>query len=319
MMSTNFSIATRLGLGIAVAGLCCGTLSALAAQVQRLPRARCTTSTLFASGFEEGETFVGDASAGSGGSGGDSSRIIAVPGFASDPIYGNKTYYLHVPASYNSTVATPLVMVLHGAAGSPAGALSQAQLMRTFWQAASNANGFIVVAPTASGGSGGWIAPASPLDVPSDYDVMLAVVADVEARYNIERQRRYLWGFSAGGHVTLDILLNHFSATLDGDFFAGFGVNAGVTAQLACSGLSGAACNALFANLLPKTPVDVHHGSSDGTVPIAFAQADRTRFVSNGWSEGETYFWQPFSGGHTVLATHPAETWNHLCEFAMLP
>lgn len=319
MLTATVINATPLGRGIALACLCLAAQSAVASQVQRLPRALCTTHNLFASGFEEGEAFVGNPSAGSGGSGGESSRVIAVPGFESDPIYGNKTYYLHVPAGYNGATGTPLVMVLHGAAGSPAATLTQAQSMRSFWSAASNANGFIVVAPTASGGSGGWIAPGSPLDVPSDYDVMLAIVADVETRYNIERQRRYLWGFSAGGHVALDILLNHFSTTLDGDFFAGFGVNAGVTAGLACNGIVEPACTALFANLLPKTPVDVHHGSSDGTVPISFAQADRTRFISNGWIENETYFWQPFSGGHTVLATHPAETWNHLCVFAMVP
>lgn len=296
------------------------SITSHASEILRLPRSACTTATLFASSFEDGENFAGDPSLGVGGGIGNSSRVIAVPGAEGDPTYGNKTYYIHVPSNYQADKATPLVVVLHGAAGSQPLAHTQAQSMRSLWTAVSDANGFIVAAPVGSDGTNGsWLVPSYLGHFPTDYDVILAVIADIQSRYNIERQRRYLWGFSAGGHVALDILLNHYSATLDGDYFAGFGVNAGVSAGLACQGLSEFACNTLFSTLDPKTPVDMHHGTSDGTVNIAFAEADRTRFNSNGWVEGETFFWQAFNGGHTVLAAHPAEHWNNLCTFAVLP
>lgn len=126
------------------------------------------------------------------------SRSIIVPG------YGTHTIHLRVPASYSPTRPVPMVLALHGQAGSPSAANTAAQAVRNAWAAVADANGFIVIAPVATGGSGGWLAPPPN---PSDYSIMAAAIADVESAYNIDMSRRIGWGFSAGGHVMHDIML----------------------------------------------------------------------------------------------------------------
>ena len=49
-----------------------------------------------------------------------------------------------------------------------------------------------------------------------------AVLADVEASYNVNRGRRYLWGFWAGGHYGHGYTLSRAST------LAAYAVNAGV-------------------------------------------------------------------------------------------
>jgi poly(3-hydroxybutyrate) depolymerase len=146
---------------------------------------------------------------------------IAVPGFENDPIYGSKTAFVYIPSNYQATRPTPLFILLHGSAGNPTMAIGQASQLRGLWAGAAEAGGFVIAVPAASGGQGSWIAPVNETDTPSDYDVIQALAERIARDHNIDPARRYLWGFSAGGHVTIDIALNRFHRRINGDFFAG--------------------------------------------------------------------------------------------------
>lgn len=239
---------------------------------------------------------------------------ISVPGFENDPIYGSKPAFLYIPSSYQPTRPIALFILLHGTAGTPTLAIGQASTFRGLWASAAEAGGFIVAAPVASGTVGGWIAPVNEIDTPSDYAVIYALSERLARDYNIDRDRRYLWGFSSGGHVAIDIALNRSHRQINGDYFAGFSVNAGVSAGLACAGMSAELCSALvFGGGHNHRPFDVRIGQSDSL--LSRTLEDRSRFLNNGWNEGLTFFWQPFSGGHTVLSNQPLQIWNNLCGF----
>jgi predicted esterase len=240
--------------------------------------------------------------------------VIGAAGFESDPVYGSKNTFVYVPSTYQAAQGAPLFVLLHGTAGSPTLAIGQASIMRNVWAGAAEAGGFIIAAPVASGVQGGWIAPISETDTPSDYDVVLAVIRRLSRDYRIDASRIYLWGFSSGGHVTLDIALNRTHRQLNSELFAGFGAHAGVSAGLACSGLNAVECASMvFAPGTSKRPLDLHIGQTDPLWPRALE--DRGRFTSNGWIEGVTFFWHPFAGGHEVPSAHPLQIWNNLCGF----
>ena len=279
---------------------------ATAATTNTLPPWVCAhPDAIFADGFQPAVAVVRLPSNGSGGALGSVSRSVVVPG------YGTHTIHLRVPPNYSPNRPMPLLLALHGQAG--AGAANNAALsVRNTWGSIADANGFIVVAPVATGGSGGWIAPPPN---PSDYSIMAAAIADVEAAYNIDMSRRIGWGFSAGGHVMHDIMLNDFGAPISIDTFAAYSVSAGVLEGFACS--NPANCTALVATAARRIPLDIHVGNSDPLLP--YATSDRTIFQANGWVLNNDLWFTTFTGGHTYAASQLGEAWAHLCPFQVLP
>ncbi|HET9033369.1 MAG TPA: hypothetical protein VFN25_10740 [Dokdonella sp.] len=263
---------------------------------------------IFIDGFQPAAGITRLPSNGSGGATGSISRTVSVPG------YGSHVIYLRVPPSYSSSHPVPLVLALHGQAGSPAAANTAAQAVRNAWAPIADANGFIVVAPVATGGSGGWIAPPPN---PSDYSIFAAAIADAELAYNIDTSRRIGWGFSAGGHVMHDIMLNDFGAPVSIDTFAAYSVSAGILQALACNGLNASQCNALVAGASRHIPLDIHIGSSDPLLP--YATGDRNFFQANGWTLSSDLWFTTFSGGHTYATAQLSEIWSNLCPFQALP
>lgn len=287
---------------------------ASAASTNRLPDWVCAhPDAIFAHGFDDANSITRLPSNGTGGVAGSFTRTVNVPGF------GTRNVYVFVPASYNAARPMPLVLALHGQAGNPSAAQTAAQAVRNAWSSVTTANGFIVIAPVASGGSGGWIAPDLPPAPPglSDYDVFSAAIADIESTYNIDRSRRIGWGFSAGGHVMHDIVLTHYAISLTNDTFAAYAVSAGVLGGLACEGMSASACSALLAAAPRKIPVDIHIGNSDSLLPLA--TADRSRFLANGWVTSSNLWFTTFTGGHTYASAQLAEAWTNLCPFQVFP
>lgn len=283
------------------------TTAAHATTTVRLPDWICAhPDAIFVDGFQPAEAVVRLPSNGTGGAIGNVLRAVAVPG------YGTRNVYLRVPPSYSPARPMPFVFALHGQAGSAAAAQTAAQAVRNAWSAAADANGFIVIAPVASGNSGGWIAPPPG---PSDYDTFAAAIADVEATYNIDRSRRIGWGFSAGGHVMHDLVLNAYSDEVTIDTFAAISVSAGAFAGLACS--SASSCNALVAAASRRILVDIHVGNGDPLLP--YASSDRDLFLANGWSLGTDLWFTAFVGGHTYAPAHLAAIWTNLCPFQALP
>jgi poly(3-hydroxybutyrate) depolymerase len=281
-----------------------------AATTNRLPDWVCAhPDAIFVDAFEGVSSVVRTPSNGSGGAAGTFTRSVFVNG-------ASRNIYVFVPASYTPDRPMPLVLALHGQAGNPSSAQTSAQNVRTAWSPIATDNGFIVIAPVATGASGGWSAPDLPPfpPGPSDYDTFAAAIADIEGAYNIDRSRRIGWGFSAGGHVMHDVVLQGYALPISIDTFAAYGVSAGVLEAFACAPST---CGSLLAAASRKIPVDIHVGSSDTL--LSYAQNDRSRFIANGWQLSNNLWFTTFSGGHTYATAQLREIWTNLCPFQVLP
>ncbi|MCB1560129.1 MAG: hypothetical protein KDI75_03375 [Xanthomonadales bacterium] len=278
-----------------------------------LPETACTpASALFLDGLESIPRLPVDDSAGSGGASGAFAASTHVAGIGN----GTQTWYGYAPA-LTLQRPLPLVLLLHGGAGSPAAADTAAMQLRDQWQPLAAARGFLLVVPVAGGNAGGWLAPSGPGDHPSDYDVISAALADAESMYRVNRTRRYGWGFSAGGHVMHDLAINGFAPTFSEPNMAAYAVSAGLLPALACSGMTSAQCDALLSAVPRPLPVLIRIGSSDAYQP--YAAADRNRFLANGWTSDSSLGYSVFSGGHVIDAGEPAASWSFLCRFATIP
>lgn len=131
------------------------------------------------------------------------------------------TWYEYVPASYDSTQKTPLVVSLHGGMMTGWG-----QAIYTSWTMMAEVHGFIVAFPDACrkrvwcvkwgqwrfDGSDGTheneAPPPEAAQAPDDdlenYDVqrILGVIRRMEQKYNIDPERIYLQGMSMGNLMT---------------------------------------------------------------------------------------------------------------------
>lgn len=243
---------------------------------------------LFINGFDDGVASAADPTNGSGGPTGSSTRMIGVD-------FVTREFFLRVPPGYTPARAYPLLIALHGSAP-PDQIPAYASATRDNWAASADASGYIVIAPEASGANGGW-EPAT------DYNTIGAAINDTEARYNIDRHRILLWGFSAGGHVAHDLALTNTG------YFAAYSVSAGVLDAYAGAGAPAAAARHI--------PVDIHIGTSD---PLAsYAQNDYFRFLNAGWTPGADLHYVAFNGGHTYTVGQTAEIWTFLCPWTVVP
>ncbi len=280
-----------------------GPAIAAAASTVPLPASFCDADVVFAAGFETALPIPADPSNGSGGLyPGDESRVITVPGL------GSHLVYLYVPTTYSPSHAVPLLLAMHGTAGNAGSAPAAARQVRDDWSSIAESGGFIVIAPAASGANGSW---EPSIDVP----VISAAIDDTAARYDIERTRIDMWGYSAGGHLA------HALALENTDFFAAYGVSAGALTQYACtdSGVPPPTCAALLGAAQPKIPVDIHIGVEDPLYLYYGANGDNGRFQAGGWVPEQNLFWRPFAGGHTYTVAQLGEIWANVCPFALGP
>jgi len=233
---------------------------------------------------------------------------------------GVQTYYLYVPTNYTPAQAWPVLLVLHGFGPYPD---TYAATTRDNWVAAAESGGFIVAAPVAhdiiynNGQPYGvsWLVPPSPNA--TDYDEFAAIRADLESAYNVERTRIYGWGFSAGAMVMHDLGVNTYSTAFNASTMAAYGVSAGDLYGLVCD--SDASCGLALAALPRKIPVDIHIGVSDPNYLCPYAQCDHTRFLAQGWADGQTIFYTAFGGGHEYSVAQLSDIWHNLCPNAVTP
>jgi polyhydroxybutyrate depolymerase len=125
--------------------------------------------------------------------------LMAVPVSAQDGATGAledagtaRTYYLHVPASYDGSTPVPLVIALHGTSSS-----GRALAALTGLDAAADEQGFIVVYPNADGSVWGED-PTDPA-APDDLAFIPALIDQLAQTYAIDPDRVYLTGTSSGG------------------------------------------------------------------------------------------------------------------------
>lgn len=200
---------------------------------------------------------------------------------------------LHVPASYDPQRAWPLVVALHGAAASPPNAAS---LIRGLWQPTAELEGALVLAPIATGSNGGW---SPDFDTPA----IACAIAEVERRYDVDRARRYLWGFSAGAHY------GHALALANSTRFAAYAVNAGALYGFACGTAASAwPCESLLPTVARRIPVLLRVGTND--MLEAYTDGDLLRLQLAGWLPEEGVATSKFVGGHVVGAADVAHAWH---------
>jgi len=109
-----------------------------------------------------------------------------------------REYWLYVPSGYSADRAWPLVITLHGTNFWDTGS---AQIKE--WKALAEEYGFIAVAPKLRGYSTQGILPVPHSwrmdDLREDEQFILALLDDLAGRYNLDRSKVLLTGFSAGG------------------------------------------------------------------------------------------------------------------------
>jgi len=262
---------------------------AQALQTVRLPTALCRDGGLFADGIESGPVYSPDASTGAG---------VVIPGNQQRQVLVSsslRTYYLRVPPLYRADRPVPVVILLHGATGSSATTPDAAQDLRDLFSASADRAGVLLVAPPASGNSGGW-------EPSADFPFIEAILDDLEMAVVLDRQRRSLWGFSAGGHVA------HGLALWNSDVFAAYAVKAGVLEAYAGTTAPAAATR--------EVPLQSRIGVSDPLRP--FAQDDVLRFLNAGWQIDDTLQYQEVSGGHTYSSADANAALPWLCRWAVL-
>ncbi len=163
----------------------------------------------------------------------------------------NRSYSFYVPASYNGSVAYPLVLNLHGYTS-----FGWQQSLYGDFKPIADTAGFIVVHPEGTVQPGttntqfwnvGFF--ASNVD---DVAFLEALIDTISAEYNINPRRIYSTGMSNGGFMSY-----HLACQSD-RFAAIASVTGSMTATTASS------CN-------PSRPIPVMqiHGTADATVPYA--------------------------------------------------
>jgi polyhydroxybutyrate depolymerase len=106
-----------------------------------------------------------------------------------------RDYLLYVPASYDRTRPTPLVISMHGA-----GLWGAAQKEISQWNRVADREGFIVVYPSGAAAEGlrVWHMDRGP-GPNRDVGFIAALIDTLEAGYNIDPARIYADGLSNGG------------------------------------------------------------------------------------------------------------------------
>lgn len=118
-----------------------------------------------------------------------------------------RSYYLYAPASIERSAAAPLLVLLHGSG-------SDGRSMLREWTSLADSQGLVLVAPNATSLVGWRIREDGP-------EFLRDVVEAVAAQININRQRVYLFGFSAGAVHALTI------GAIESEYFAALAIYAG--------------------------------------------------------------------------------------------
>lgn len=107
----------------------------------------------------------------------------------------NRQFQVHIPACYDRTKATPLVLTFHGLHMN-----STMMMGMSGFNGASERNGFIVVYADSVGGR--WSDGTNPAATAADVAYVEAIMERLGKVANIDRRRIYACGISNGGYFT---------------------------------------------------------------------------------------------------------------------
>jgi polyhydroxybutyrate depolymerase len=250
--------------------------------------------------------------AGSGGASGTSATVCSgtftgTPGSTSDLTLNGRNYTLHIGSSVKPSEASPLVFSLHGLTMTPASMEWMAG-----WDPVADREGIIIARPAGVGNMNAWDVTGN-----TDFDLMKAIIEDVNAKACVDRKRIYATGFSMGGFMSYSM------ACRMGDIIAAVGPCSG-------GGSAGAGCTAR------PVPVYAWHGDADSTVAYSSGQSAVQSWVShNGctgspvsfnvgtancqsWDscneDGDVKFCTVPGGGHTYTKAATEELWQFFKE-----
>ncbi len=168
-----------------------------------------------------------------------------------------RTYYLFVPEKAHKDPA-PLLLLLHGS-GRTGETLVKA------WQGEAEREGIILVGPDANKREN-W---DSRVDSP---DYLRDVIIDVMAHHDVDPQRLYVFGHSAGAMYGIILGL------LESKYFAAVGAHAGALHPEEY---------VLMNSAERKIPIGLWSGEWDETVPIEFVRKTEAQLREKGFP---TYF-----------------------------
>ncbi len=263
----------------------------------RAPAWRCDGDRRLTSGFEDAESVPPERpSFGSGG-------VFQAGSYVAASQAGYVNYHTDVPPGYTGETL-PLIIALHGAGGPGTQYTAATTIRDTFEQIYSANTRFLIAVPESSGSQGGWI-PAQ------DEIKIRAVIAEMKANYNVDLNRVYGWGYSAGGQIM------HGLALSDPNFVAAYTGHA--TRLLPANSSYGTP-----ETFTSRVPVLLTHSYDDDTVPYSTAQADRVRFLNAGWIEQTpsapgNFELIPYNIGHYYNTATVRQSWDWMCVHALLP
>ncbi len=157
-----------------------------------------------------------------------------------------RTYYLFVPESAKQHAPAPLVVLLHGSG-------HVGKSLTDHWEGLAKKAGFAVVAPDSTVRAG-W---AVPEDGP---DFLYDLVEMVRGQYDLDSQRIYLFGHSAGAMHALQMGL------LESEYFAAVAVHAGALPDAVLPAMERAP---------RKIPIAIWVGVDDSFFPLPVVRATR--------------------------------------------
>lgn len=181
-------------------------------------------------------------------------------------------YRILIPASYDGSKPTPLLVALHGMGG------DENSMFDGYHEALKREAervGFLVVCPKGRDN-------ASMYRGSAEQDVM-DVIAQVERDYRVDRKRVYLMGHSMGGYGTWSVAIDH------PDVFAALGPISG-----------GGDTNALAK--IRNIPAYVVHGDNDKTVNVIQSR----RMVEAGKQLGMNITYVEVPGGSHISVAEPS-------------
>jgi len=203
-----------------------------------------------------------------------------------------RTYRLHVPAQYDPTANTPLLLSFHGVTSS-----GQQMEEGTKIIPRSDSAGFIVAHPDGYGASwnAGWCcAPASTEDI-DDVQFSRDLVAAISQAYCIDPARVYAMGFSNGAFMS-----NRLGCEA-ADLFAAIGSHSGEIAIQSCA---------------PSRPMPVYHihGRTDTVVPWRLGQESVKEWADlNGCSTSTTPVYEKGVASCVVYSGCPGQAQVEFC------
>jgi len=229
-------------------------------------------------GSSSGGSSSGGNSSGGGGTGwGDISRskCTASPDAVGTTSRMATTHYVtYVPASYDKSTATPVVVALHGDGDTPE------NFLPWDWQANADTRGFIVVLPDSTTGDGQWDENGDR--GVADGNAVIDDVVDAFQCYTVDLKKVIIAGFSMGG------MMSYYLGLSQADKWRGIAIQE--------SGYEAASMYLGTSPLIPSAwliPVSHTAGLQDNP-------DQQQKGVQALAAAGHPTFWHTFDGGHTV-------------------